>query len=135
MVDLGALVLAMFLMFVVGNQRFQFQVGRFKHVKANGHFRLIFVFPLGATLSLIAIFRLIGHLRPDQCTPCSRVSYGVLSTLYPGWALTSIGLFGVKSFAVIQKPMIRALVIISIICGPFLMWVGFHDIVLWMRSG
>jgi hypothetical protein len=135
MVDVGALILAMFLIFVVGNQRFQFQVGRFKPVNANGHFRFIFLFPLGATLSIIAIARLIGHFRPDECAKCSRVSYDVLFTLYPGWALTLIGLFGVKSFATIQERMIRAFIIISTICGPFLIWVGFHDIILQMRSG
>ena len=135
MVDAGALILAMYLIFVVGNQRFQFQVGRFKRVNANGHFRLIFVFPLGATLSIIAIARLVGHFRPDECAKCSRVSYDVLSALYPGWALTLIGFFGLRSFATIQGRMIRAFVIISTICGLFLMWVGFRDIVLQMRSG
>jgi hypothetical protein len=133
MIDIVALVVAMFLIFVVGNQRFQFEVGKYKRVKANGHFRVIFVFPLGATLSIVAIFRLIGHYRPDQCATCSRVSYDLLSTLYPGWALSLMGIFGVKSFAKIKERMTRAFVIIAIICGPFLMWVGFHDIVLWVR--
>jgi hypothetical protein len=134
MIDVGILIVAMFLIFVVGNQRFQFEVGKYKRVKANGHFRLIFVFPLGATLSIVAIFRLIGHYRPDQCATCARVSYDLLSTLYPGWALFLMGLFGVKSFTKIKQRMTRAFVIISIICGPFLLLVGFHEIVLRVRG-
>jgi hypothetical protein len=134
MIDVGILIVAMFLIFVVGNQRFQFEVGKYKRVKANGHFRLIFVFPLGATLSIVAIFRLIGHYRPDQCATCARVSYDLLSTLYPGWAFLLMGLFGVKSFTKIKQRMTRAFVIISIICGPFLLLVGFHEIVLRVRG-
>ncbi len=132
--DLCALVLAIFLIFVVGNQRFQFQIGKFNHVKANGHFGLIFVFPLGATLSLVAILRLIGHFRPDQCATCAHVGYSLLSTLYPGWALSLIGLFGMKSFSAIKGRTNRAFVVIAIICGPFLMWIGFHDLALWVRG-
>jgi hypothetical protein len=135
MVDLVVLMLAMFLIFAVGNQRFQFHVGRVKRVKANWRYRQIFVFPLGATLSIVSIFRLVGHFRPDQCAACTRVSYSLLGTLYPGWIFTLLGFLGVKSFAAIKDRMNRAFVIIAIICGPFLMWVGFHDIVLWMRSG
>ena len=134
MIDLGTLVVAIFLIFVVGNRRFKFQVGRFRPVTASERYKLIFVFPLGSTLLLIAIFRLIGHFRPDLCSTCTGVRYSLLSTLYLGWILSFMGALGLKSFAAIQSRMNRAFVIISIICGPFLMWLGMHDLVLWIKG-
>jgi hypothetical protein len=134
MIDLGALVLAMVLLFLIGDRRLQFSVGKYRPTIVDGQFRLVFIFPLAATLSIVAVFRLIGHLSPDRCATCGRVSYSLLSTLYPGWVLTFLGLFGVRRFAAIQERMTRALVVVSIICGPFLMLVSFHDIVLWVRG-
>ena len=133
MIDLGALALAIILALIICDRRLQFRVGKHRPTAVNGHFRLIFVFPLAATLLIVAIFRLVGDISPDRCSTCSRVSYGLITTLYPGWVLTFVGLFGIRFFASIQRRITKGLVIVSIICGPFLMWVGFRELTLWVR--
>jgi hypothetical protein len=89
--------------------------------------------PLAMTLAIVASIRLFGDFNPKQCPACSRVAYGLVATPYCGWALTVIGLLGLRSFGAIRSRMTRGLVIISIIAGPFLLGIGFHDIIQQIR--
>ena len=134
MFDLGILAFSMFLIFVVCNRRFRFQVGKFKPVEADARYKFLFVFPLGTILAIIAVLRMLGHFNPDRCLNCSQVSYDLIGTIYVGWVLSIYGLFGVRSFRKIKHRAVRAFVVVAIICGPFLMGLGLHDLAVLLRS-
>jgi hypothetical protein len=133
MVDIFVLAAAVALIFLATNPKWQLQVGKHRRVNADGKFKVAILFPLGATLSIVAGARLIGALDPNLCGACSRITYGVVPTPYIGWVLTFIGVLGLKSFSAVRRPMDRALVIIGIICGPLLLGVGFFEVATQLR--
>jgi hypothetical protein len=134
MVDIGALALAIVLIVMASNPRWQIQVGKHRLANASGNLKFAVIFPLGATISIVAVARLIGVLDAKLCPACSRITYGLVLTPYVGWVLTFIGLLGVKSFSTIRRPISRALVVIGIICGPLLLGTGFFEIVVRLRK-
>lgn len=134
MLDICVLVLAVCLLALASNPRSRIPVGKFHDAIASGKFKAVFLLPLALTLAIVASTRLFGDFNPTECPACSRVAYGLVVTPYSGWALTIIGLLGLRSFRAIRSRMTRGLVIVSIIAGPFLMAIGFHDIIQQIRG-
>jgi hypothetical protein len=104
--------------------------GKHRPVPATADFRLAILFPLGGMVSIVAIVRLIGLVKTGLCGPCSRLSYSLIITPFIGWVMTFIGLFGLKSFAKLTKHLSKALVVISVVCGPLLLGLGLFQIVM-----
>jgi hypothetical protein len=134
MLDICVLVLAVCLLTLAANPKSRITVGKFHNATASGTFKVVFLLPLALTLTIVASARLFGDFNPKQCPACSRVQYSLAVTPYVGWALTVIGLMGLRSFRAIHSRGTRGLVIVSIIAGPFLMGIGFHDIVQQIRA-
>jgi hypothetical protein len=134
MFDICVLALAIVLLTMATNRTWDIKIGKHRPVSASGNYKLGLIFPLGAVISILAIIRIVGHFDSGLCVSCSRIPYSLVVTPYVGWVLTFIGLFGLKSFTEIRKPMSRALVIIAIICGPLLLGVGFFQILLRLRA-
>ena len=133
MLDICVLVLAVCLLTLASNPKSRITVGKFHHAPASATEKVIFLVPLALTLAIVASVRLFGDFNPKLCPACSRVEHGLAVTPYIGWALTFIGLLGVRSSPAIRSRMTRGLVIVSIVAGPFLMGIGFHDIMLQIR--
>jgi len=134
MLDLFALVLAVVLVVIASSSKWQIKVGKHRSALASGAYKLGLIFPLGGTISILAILRLIGRLEPDLCRGCSRITYGLVATPLIGWVLTFIGLIGLKSFGTIDRSLSKALVLIGVICGPLLLGVGFFEILVTLRG-
>src|SRR5256885_11701925 len=134
MFDFVVLGLAIVLMVIAVNPRWHLQVGKLRRTPASARFKFCFVFPLGASLSMIAGLRLIGYLNHNLCHTCMRVGYGVVTQLYFGWVFTFIGLLGLRSFATTKKLANRSLIVIASICGPLLLAFGFFEIVVRIKA-
>ena len=134
MFDAFVLAIAVVIIVVAVNPRLRIMVGRRRPAIASRSYKLAFILPLGAIMSVVALVRLLGYLSSNRCHECFRITYSLASTPYVGWVLTFIGLSGVRTLASIQDRMTRALVLVSIICGPFLICVGLYEIVLRMRG-
>jgi hypothetical protein len=134
MFDYCALALAAVLVAFACNPRWELRLGKFRTVTVSGSQKFALVFPLGSTISIIAILRLIGRFDPSLCGTCSRITYDLVWMPYVGWVLAFIGLSGLRSFSVVKGRGSKSLVVLAVVCGPLLVGVGFFEILLRLRA-
>lgn len=134
MFDGPVLVLAVTVVAIACNPKSQIPVGRIRQKPASPAFKLGVILPLGVAFGIGAASRLIGHLQPNLCRPCGSIPYGIIGNAYFGWVLTFIGLLGLRSFASVRGRINRAFIIIAVICGPFLLTLGFFEILRAIRG-